>query len=382
VPFPARVSTHDSGQDRGPTSTTYPAPHPAMPQIPRNGGVVLRHPSVVTVTFAGDPLQDKIEAFADQVVGLDWWSTVNADYGVGAAESAARVVIPKAPAAAIGDADLERWLAARIGDGTLPAPTDQTVYALYYPQTTTVTLGDAEGGGASCSTFLGYHTTVDVAVAGKTVHVAYAVINQCGGGLDELTVTASHELTEAATDPHPVDASTAGYVILDDGPWTGLGGEDADMCAGVSSAAEAGFALTRVWNNRAAAAGDQPCLPVPGEGRGPFFDAGIVRERLVAHLGGSASTEVDCYAFGALPSRIRLKAQADEQAPLSLSFDHKTCTNGDKVTLTVSLRSGAQRGADYHYTLLAGLDGGGTGGAGDAGPGSAAHVWRGMVHVQ
>ena len=53
-----------------PHGAAYPAPHPSMPQIPRNGGDVLHDPSVVTVTFPDDPLEDKIDAFADQVGSL------------------------------------------------------------------------------------------------------------------------------------------------------------------------------------------------------------------------------------------------------------------------------------------------------------------------
>jgi hypothetical protein len=215
--------------------------------------------------------------------------------------------------------------------------------------------------------FLGYHSTIDVTAAGKTVPIAYAVINRCGGGLDEITATASHELTEASTDPHPIDSTTAAYVTLDDTAWTGLGGENGDMCAGVSPTTESGWTLTRVWNNRTAASGDQPCLPAPASSV-PYFNAGIVHERLVASPGAAARTEVDCYAFGPLPGAIALTGQV--QDPLQISFDRKTCTNGDKVTLTVSVGVGAQRGVDYRYTLLAGLDS------------TAGHLWRGLVHVQ
>jgi hypothetical protein len=356
--------------DVAPTSNVYPAPHPGMPQIPRYGGAVLHDPLVVTITFAGDAFERKIQAFGEQVGSLDWWATVHDGYGVGPARSAGHVVIPQAPPASLSDADVERWVAARIGDGTLPAPTDQTIYTIYYPQTTTVTLPDPGGAAASCQVFLGYHSTIDVTYDGQSIPIAYAVINRCSADLDQLTVTASHELTEASTDPHPIDENTCGYVTLQDNAWTGLGGENGDMCAGVSAASEGGWALTRVWNNVTAAAGDQPCLPKPDTGGVPYYNAGIVREVLSVAPGGSASTEVDCYAFGPLAAPISLDARLENKAPLQLSLDRRSCTNGDRVTLTVTAAARAQRGIDHHYSLLSSV------GA------KSAHLWRGVVRVQ
>ena len=362
VPLPA--------ERKKPHGAAYPAPHPSMPQIPRNGGDVLHDPSVVTVTFPDDPLEDKIDAFADQVGSLSWWSTVHADYGVGPATNAGHVTIADAPPRVIKDSEIQAWIQARITDGTLPAPTDQTIYTLYYPASTTVRIDPSQGGGASCQVFLGYHSAFDVTYQGQATTIAYAVVNRCGD-LDMLTVTASHELTEASTDPHPIDSSTAGYITLDDNAWTVLGGENGDMCAGVSSTTEAGWTLTRVWSNSAAARGDQPCVPTPDSGGVPFYDAGIVKESLLARRGTTVSTEVDCYAFGALPAPMTLSAlPANSPGPLKFSFDRSTCNDGDKVTMSITVASTAQRGADYHYTLLAKLDE------------QHGHIWRGLVHVQ
>jgi hypothetical protein len=362
----ARPKHHPGDQDPG----SYPAPHPSMPLIPRNGGAVLHDPSIVTVTFAGDAMEAKLQAFGDQVGGLKWWSTVHDGYGVGPATSAGHVTIPVAPPARMTDGDVQAWLAARVGDGTLPAPTDQSIYLLYYPQATTITFDDSSGSAASCQVFLGYHSTISVAAAGRTVPVAYAVINRCRGDLDEATSTASHELTEASTDPHPIDDSTAGYVTLKDNAWTGLGGENADMCAGVTGVTEAGWALTRVWNNVTAAAGDQPCVPVPDTGGVPYFNAGVVHERVTALPGTSVSTELDCYSFGPLTDPMTLSVGVPAGDPLKIYFDQKTCVNGDKVNMTLAVSASAQRGSDIHYTVFTTL------------PAGNAHLWRGMVHVR
>jgi hypothetical protein len=367
---PAPAPTASPPAKTAADAAPYPAPHPSMPQIPRNRGAVLHDPSIVSVTFPGDPLEAKIQAFGEQVGSLKWWSTVHADYGVGAARSGGHVTIADAPPTVIMDSQVHAWIAAKVADGTLPPPTDQTLYTLYYPASTSVRFDASEGGGASCQLFLGYHSMVDVAFQGRSLSVAYAVINRCGD-LDMLTRTASHEFTEASTDPHPSDAATSGYVTLQDNAWTWLGGENADMCAGVSPVSEAGWSLTRVWSNSAAKLGGQPCVPMPDGGSLPYFNAGLVQERLVASAGSSASTEVDCYSFGALPSPIQLTAKANNTpAPLSFSFDRSSRANGDKATLTVSVAAGAARGADYDYTLLANLDA------------QNGHLWRGVVHVK
>ena len=49
----------------------YPAPHPSMPQIPIHGGVVLHDPEIVSVTFPGDELADKLRVLFSEVPEFD-----------------------------------------------------------------------------------------------------------------------------------------------------------------------------------------------------------------------------------------------------------------------------------------------------------------------
>lgn len=346
----------------------YPAPHPSMPQIPIHGGVVLHDPEIVSVTFPGDELADKLARFGEEVGSLKWWSTVNSPYGVGPARSGGHVVAPEAPAETLTDAEVEQWVADRIDDGTFPAPTDQTLYTLYYPSTTTVSLDDASGSAASCQQFLGYHSAFEYKRDGEPMLVAYAVIARCGG-LDQVTETASHEFTEAATDPHPVSIRELGYMLLQSNAWTLLGGENADMCAGVSGVRENGWNLTRSWINENAAIGQQPCLPVEDDGV-PYFNAGIVRDTMVATPGSTVTTEVQCYSFGPLPSAMDLSIQSYGRSALKFGLDRRSCRNGDRLTLSITVPKDARRGADYHYSLISRISD------------TTGHLWRGMVHVR
>jgi hypothetical protein len=150
----APATTPEAG-DAAPDAP-YPAPHPPMAQMTDHGGKVLTAPVLVTITFAGDPLESFVQTFDDALGGLSWWNTTMGEYGVAPATSGGHVVIADAAPTTISDTEIQQWLGARIDDATLPAPTDQTIYVLYYPDTTTITLPGAQG--TSCQGFGGYHS--------------------------------------------------------------------------------------------------------------------------------------------------------------------------------------------------------------------------------
>ncbi|WP_410965939.1 hypothetical protein, partial [Salmonella sp. SAL4438] len=79
------------------------------------------------------PLEADLQTFGDTIGSFSWWSTVNSEYGVGPAKGGGHVAIPDAPPAEMSDEEVQKWISDRINDGTLPAPTTQTIYALYYP---------------------------------------------------------------------------------------------------------------------------------------------------------------------------------------------------------------------------------------------------------
>jgi hypothetical protein len=356
-----------TGGSGGGSMIAYPAPHPGEPQIPNHGGVTLHDPVIVTVTWPSDSLESYVEAFDDTVGTFAWWPTWANDYGVGPATGGGHVPLTEAAPPTISDDEIQSWLDAKIQDGTMPAPTDQTIYALYYPSSTTVTIPQNEGGGSSCAAFLGYHNSFTTSYQGQTLPIAYAVINRCGDQ-DSVTETASHEFAEAATDPHPLTGGLA-YMITSDSPWTVAGGEVGDMCSEVGGVTEQGYSMTRVWSNSAAAKGDQPCVPNPDPTM-PFFDAGLEQDTLSALPGKTVTTKVDCYSFGPLPSAMQLVAQPYSPQTLTITFDKPTCQNGDVVTMSVAVASTATAQTDYHYDVIAQLDA------------MTGHVWRGMVHVQ
>src|SRR5262245_15322884 len=56
-----------SSAGQGGAGPDYPAPHPSMPQLDKNSGVVLHDPVIVTVTWQGDALKDYLETFDDAI---------------------------------------------------------------------------------------------------------------------------------------------------------------------------------------------------------------------------------------------------------------------------------------------------------------------------
>jgi len=364
------ASSGDTGGSGGgePQPIPYPAPHPSMPEIPKHGGSVLHDPVIVTVTFPGDPLEGYLQTFDDAIGQTPWWTAANGEYGVGAATGGAHVVLTEPAPDTITDSGIRQWLAAKVVDGTLPEPTDQTIFALYYPSSTTITL-DVAGGGVSCNDFGAYHFNTNVTTATNTkVNTAYAVMPRCGGGQEELTVSASHEFAEAATDPHP--GSSLAYVLTTDGAWNPAGGETADMCEFVSGVQEGDYYVTRVWSNKNAKIGQQPCVPVPPDPANlPYYNAGIVNEELDASPGDTVTTDVDCYSFDKLPNPITLEAQSFS-GTLQFEFDPPTCENGTVVKMSIHVAPTAKSGHDYHYRLLSTLNA------------DSQHLWRGMVSVK
>jgi hypothetical protein len=291
----------DAG-DHGAPSTTYPAFPIDMPQVLANQGTVIKSPRIVTVTWpAADSNASTWEAFGDAIGGSSYWSATTSEYGVGPATSGAadhvRMVRPLP--ATMGYFDLQNYVILALG-GTLPdagapeagAPDagasdagvdpvwprpsadggadPATIYALFIPSTTTVT--DPGSGASFCTEGgLGYHD--DVTVNGK--EVSYAVTLECTSQtLPMLEETAAHEYVEAATNPFPQDATHQGYSGFDANHlgwslYTGaFGNELADACQAWADSyyEESGgfpYWVQRSWSNAKAAAGHDPCVPLP-----------------------------------------------------------------------------------------------------------------------
>lgn len=355
--------------DAGP-STTYPAFTIDAPQVVTLGGPVLNTPKVEPVFFPGFAYATQMTDFAAKIGASSYWAAL-AEYKVGALVSATPITLTSADTAPtqITDSQIQDWLRAR-WDGTHPefgtAPDSSTIYALYYPSTTTIFLsggppsdggvpdgGGNFGGSKSCSSFGGYHSNI---VVGQT-EVAYAVVPQCGTfgsftGVDVVTSTSSHEYSEAVTDPFPM--TQAAYTQTDDDhlEWMFFlgGGEIGDMCAQFPTSfyvpTDFNHVVQRNWSNAAAKAGHDPCVPA---GTQPYFNTmPVLPDSITTHgattkgidvpVGQSKTIELDLFSDQATSGPWTVSAQVfarNGAAPVTATLDQPTGQNGDKLNLTL-----------------------------------------------
>jgi hypothetical protein len=144
-------------------------------------------------------------------------------------------------------------------------PDPNTLYAVYYPSTTTITMDGFSGAlGQSCQGYGGYHFEINV----SGTRVGYAVMPRCSD-IDELTVAGSNEYFEWATDPLP--QTKAAYTKLDDAHWAWQAafiGELGDLCTYLDREylrpTEIGFQVQTMRSHKASLAGKYPCAPKAG----------------------------------------------------------------------------------------------------------------------
>jgi hypothetical protein len=240
-------------------------PKPTFPEVKSRGGPVIAAPKVVAIVFANDPLAAQITDFTSKIATSSYWKNVGLEYGVGAmtALPTVTIAVDEPAPAAITSGQIEAWLTAKL-TGPTPAfgtPDANTLYAIYYPTGTTITMDGAGEQGQSCAGYGGYHFEVNA----TGTQVGYAVLPRCSD-IAELTVAASHEYFEWATDPFP--KSKPAYSKLDDAHWAweaAFIGELGDLCTFLDrenlNPPEIGFEVQRQWSNKLSLAGKYPCAP-------------------------------------------------------------------------------------------------------------------------
>ncbi len=348
------------------------ASHTALPQLIYGGIDVLHKPHIVTVTFSGDPYADQFEKFAAQLQDTQWWAAWSISYcsstgkcigkgdtdkvrlGVTAAKSYTDSTVLG------GASTIQQFIKNQLDAATLPAPVTDTVYVIYFPQGTQITLASGGQTAKSCQTFGGYHHSMKYGSG----QIAYAILPECknaGNGMSQLEgviFSSSHEISEAATDPYFTQSAQGempgGFNIntqdLNAIPWDLAlgGGEVADLCpflpyGGFGYAEENGYKLTRVWSNLAAKANHNPCVPADP---GPYFNVAPEKNKgthVKIELGQSAT--IALHAFSDMPVKPWSVTAVDVDSfqgggtPLTFDFDGQasaTVNNGDVINMTIT----------------------------------------------
>jgi hypothetical protein len=355
----------------------------ALPQITDFGGPRMTAPTVIPITYAGDPLVAQIEDAVASIGCTDYWHSVVSEYGIGDAVSGTPVHLPDAAPATIDDKDIASFLVQQIDDEApgFPRPEGQTLYVFFYDDSTTVTESTSSPIQKSCTDFGGYHSETKLA---DGTPVVYAIVARCAQwsasfgvadpSADELasvTGVLSHEMVEAATDPRIFTAPALYLTDTNHFAWVYQSlDEIADLCSAQDDSwfvpSDLPWYVTHVWSNRAAAAGQSPCAPTTSTAytyAAPVFDQtfsllipSLPRMDVgTVHIPNGASTTIPValvsnYASG--PINVQAYDSASllgGTARLSLSFDTNTGMPGDTLNLTIAKLSSDPSGVDTFY---------------------------------
>ncbi len=369
VPSDAQAS--DSGADAAPAdagdaapSGPFPAFKPDIGLMTSGGGSIVPTPNLVTVTWAIDPLGPALEDFDEKLGPSQYWSAVK-EYGVvSTTASPQHVVVPTAPPATWEDTDLENWLVTELQDPASgwPAPDANTVYVVYSPPSVQITTGGAD----ICASNSAEHARLPV---GPIPEVSFVLtFGSCMWSTtleDSYTAAAAITIAGAVTDPDY--ATWNGY----DNPhyawqlFTNGAGEIGLACAAYTNdyfrpGPDLPYAVGRLWSNASATAGHDPCVPAEP---GPYYSATPLGMKSIdVNVGSSAlaatevitkgyriapgksgSFQVGLYSDGPTSPWSVQAVEGDGMNPpassvLELSTDRSSGNNGDRITVSVSVK--------------------------------------------
>lgn len=215
-------------------------------QLVYNNGPLLTAVEVYTIFWGSQwqqapesDLVQKLNAFFDYILTsplLDQMAEYStAKYKIGrGSRSGTTTLTTSDPGSSVTDDQIQQFINDAIAKSTLPQPTANTLYFVYLPSGTTVTLG-SDG---SCSSFCGYHNAIN-----NKIYYAVMPYPDCSGctnnlsTFDSLTSTSSHELCEAITDPIPGQ-----------GWYDQANGEIGDICAW-QTRQEGNYTIQKEWSN-------------------------------------------------------------------------------------------------------------------------------------
>jgi hypothetical protein len=314
-----------------------------LPRIMHREGVFLRHPTITTVTFAGEEpkIVDRLEQFGDVIAQSGWWREVTDGYCVtagdciGPGRSGRHVRLSRALPARVRDVDVEKMLDAEATSGALSGLGPDALVLVYLPRG--VRLSDAFHARYCGDGPRAFHRMLRT----RSTSFPFAVIPRCGDEA-ETTATASHEILEAVTNPDPqrpgfrLDPATTMVAF------TAYGTEPVDPCGLLTldhhRTRAVGFMVQRAWSNRAAERGTDPC--VPSEPEQPYV-ALVPRQPVVRLPSVSATASLLLDAASDRPvtgwtiSAVDLTGTEDEDQYVEARLDRSTVAPGDVATLTL-----------------------------------------------
>ena len=317
------------------------------------GGSVTPNPKVYVVWW-GDPA--KIDAsltaahggIADFYAGvtnssyMDWLNEYNTTIAVqagshkgmagtgqriGRGNYVSTITLANVPAGDVSDAQIQTTLDQAFTAGTLPAPDDNTLYAIYFPAGVTISLD----GSSSCSSFGAYHMNTTET---KRHDAYYLVMPDCGSPFNSRTSVSSHELIEAMTDNLPTPANSPDYPQA----WNdSMGNEMGDLCNGSAAITTplGMFTVQTIWDERT-----QACKTFSSDAND--FNVALSPNAAMIALGASSTFTVQTATSVGSAQSLTLSVAAP--AGLTATVTPTTIMSGATATLTVTAANGAAPG--------------------------------------
>lgn len=227
------------------------------------------------------------------------------------------------PAGNVTDTQIQATLDQAFTNGTLPQPDANTIYAIHFPRSVTITLD----GSRSCSAFGGYHFSTTE----TTRHNAfYIVIPDCGNSFRSFTIVSAHELIEATTDAQPTPGSNPNFPQA----WNNAtGSEIGDLCqssSGSVTTALGTFTVQGEWDEVS-----QGC-PV-FRANASDFNVSFATPSATLAAGGQITSTVRTATVRGTAQTLTLSVTAP--AGVTATLNTTQVTSGGTATLTVSASS-------------------------------------------
>ncbi len=335
------------------------------------------------------PLFDLMSQYDTNI--LDWNGNQGTNQHIGRGTASAPVVIsPSLTSTSITNDQIMAELQGQISGGHLAKPDGNTLYMLHFPAGMKISMPDGNGGTASsCTQFCAYHNTTQA--TSSIPEFYYGVIpnvtsdgcelgcGPVGGGFNNTTSVASHELIESVTDAEVGLATNNAPPLAWYDP-QGSNGEIGDICNGaqgtVTSSGGHTVTIQLEWSNA-----HNACVAQP---QSNDFAVVITPGNRAIAAGSSATYTVTAKAISGTVGTISLAADG-MAAGLTGSFATSSLSPGQSTTLTVSASSSATNGDNYfaiHGSAgsnqrtakaeanVSGGSAGGGGGGGNCPPGS------------
>ena len=283
---------------------------------------------------------------------LDWAANQGTHQRIGRGTAAATITIAPANAAtSIANDQIIAELQRQITNGHLPRPTANTIYMVHFPAGMKISMPDGNGGTASsCAQFCAFHNTTTA--TGSIPEFYYGAIpnvtsdgcefgcGPVGGGFNNTTSVASHELIEAVTDAEVGLASINAAPLAWYDP-QGQDGEIGDICNGAQGTVTShgqSWTVQQEWSNS-----HNACIT---QADSTDFTVVIGPGNRAIAAGQSATYTVTAKSIAGAPGTISLKADG-MAAGLSGTFAAAQLSPGQSTTLTVSATSSATNGDNY-----------------------------------